>query len=159
MKTRRGFFTALVGAVAAPLAMVLAKSGVGKALGEKKTHVVAHGAAETGFRIQNIRFISGPNRTIESDLDSGVVTITEYLPIADVSKRYPEYMGYYDISSFKMWPEPPVYPIHFHPWPWENANWHRLGQIPLERTVTVTDPDGGTRSVTINQNPELGQNV
>lgn len=106
---------------------------------------------------EKIPFVLGNNSTTEVDLESGDVTITELIPIADASQRYPEYMYLYSQEPMKMWPEPPVYPVHFQPWPWENSEWHKLnsewhklGDIKREWIVTVNS-DGTTKTVPLNQ--------
>lgn len=161
MKTRRGFFAALVGALAAPL--LLAKTALAKSAVVNAPLEVAQRSGEpfefqpdTAKALNELngalaRWSQKPNKTIESDLESGVVTITEWIPVGDVAKRYPAYVLYPEPIGIKIWPDPPTWSMRYQQFPWDTANWHRFGKLPVERTVTITNPDGTTKTVTINQ--------
>jgi hypothetical protein len=126
MKTRRGFFTALLGAVTAP--MLLAKSGVAKALGKEKTGAEG-GPYLTGSMGTHLGF-----DWFQSPQDKWVYSTN---PLQYAALLNPE--------GLNMWPEPPVYPVHFQPWPWELLDFRN------ERTVTIQNQDGTIHVETINQ--------
>jgi hypothetical protein len=152
MKTRRGFFAAIVGAVAAPLALKLFPKREDPGLAERKWLFNPSNPIDPKYlkglftapwpppyKI-NLEICQWKKLNALRDEWPNEITITEYIPVGEAAKRYPGYVLYPEPIGLKLWPDPPIYPMRYQP-----LQFHR------DAFALVWPPLGAAKNVATNQ--------